>query len=101
MMTLLNSGDACRGERVERREVKWKTLYINYEPDQVPSEWRMWLRKLRDDPPTDAEMQKSEEKAEALRLGVERINEQDALRRRTMASQQPDMQSVFKKISEE
>ena len=51
-----------RGETVERREVKWSSLYINYEPDQVPSEWRMWLRKLREDPPTDAEMAQSEQK---------------------------------------
>ena len=27
-----------RGETVERREVKWGTLYVNYEPTDVPSE---------------------------------------------------------------
>ena len=27
-----------RGETVERREVKWGTLYVNYEPTDIPSE---------------------------------------------------------------
>ena len=48
--------ETTRGETKERREVKWGTLYVNYEPTDVPSEWRMWLRKLRDNPPTDEEM---------------------------------------------
>ena len=89
-----------RGERVERREVKWATLYINYEPDQVPSEWRMWLRKQRDAPPTDAEMAASEEKAEAMRGRIERIEEQDALRRKRQAAEnsQPAMENMFKRI---
>ena len=87
--------------QVERREVKWSSLYINYEPDQIPSEWRMWLRKLREDAPTEAEMVKSEEKAAELRARVEKINEQDAMRRKRAASQQPDMKSVFQKISRE
>lgn len=45
-----------RGQRIERREVKWNTVYVMYNPDDIPSEWRMWLRKIRDTPPTDAEM---------------------------------------------
>ena len=45
------------GERTERREIKWNVgAYWNYDPNEIPSEWRMWLRKLRDNAPTDEEL---------------------------------------------
>lgn len=42
--------------RVERREVKWFTEYMMYDPNQVHPQWRLWLRKLRDTPPSDEEL---------------------------------------------
>lgn len=42
--------------RSERREVKWAAEYMFYDPNQIPPEWRLWLRKLREQPPTDEEL---------------------------------------------
>ncbi len=41
---------------MERREVQWATAYMYYDPNDIPPEWRMWLRKLRDEPPTEEEL---------------------------------------------
>jgi len=99
--------ERVNGEKVERREVKWNTIYIMYDPNEIPSEWRMWLRKLRDTPPTEDELAKNEAKAEALRSKVAALEEADRLRRQRMqsmgmhaqqAAQQPDMSRFLQQL---
>lgn len=44
------------GLKKERREVKWASPHMYYDPNEIPPEWRMWLRKLRENPPTEDEV---------------------------------------------
>ncbi|KAL6752287.1 hypothetical protein V8C86DRAFT_2757670 [Haematococcus lacustris] len=73
--------ETIKGEKVEKREVKWHAAHMLYDPCEIPPEWRMWLRKLRQQPPTPEEMSMSAEKAEAMRQKVAAIDEQERLRR--------------------
>ncbi len=50
--------ETINGRPVERREVQWAQPYFFYTPEVVPSDWRMWLRKLRDTPPTPEELRR-------------------------------------------
>ncbi len=60
----------------------------------------MWLRKLRDLPPTDEEMSKSEAAATLLRSKVAVLDQQDRLRKaRQQAVVQPDMDSFLQQLS--
>ncbi|GAX73749.1 hypothetical protein CEUSTIGMA_g1201.t1 [Chlamydomonas eustigma] len=102
--------ETVRGEKVERREVKWSTVYVNYNPNDIPSEWRMWLRKLRENPPTDAEMAQSQAKAEIMKQKVAAIDEEERLRRLRMesmgmhahqASPQPDLSRFLQNVDSE
>ncbi|KAG1679427.1 hypothetical protein FOA52_007719 [Chlamydomonas sp. UWO 241] len=78
--------ETYRGETNERREVKWNTVYVMYNPTDVPSEWRMWLKKLRSDPPSNAEMERSEAASQSMAAKVAAIDEQERLARLRMAS---------------
>ncbi|GIL93330.1 hypothetical protein Vretimale_19746 [Volvox reticuliferus] len=78
-------------DRVERREVQWVTAYMYYDPKDIPSAWRMWLRKQRDDPPTDEEIQQNAVKEAALKSRVAALEETERLRRlRQQAVGTPD-----------
>ncbi|GLI66394.1 hypothetical protein VaNZ11_010190 [Volvox africanus] len=78
-------------ERVERREVQWATAYMYYDPKDIPSEWRMWLRKQREEPPTDEEIQQNTVKQVALKSRVAALEESERLRRlRQQAVGSPD-----------
>ena len=44
------------GVRVEKRRVAVPGNSILYDPKTVPPEWRMWLHKTRQAPPSDEEM---------------------------------------------
>lgn len=46
------------GTVVERREVEWARPYLMYDPNDVHPEWRMWLKRQRDSPPNEEEIQK-------------------------------------------
>ncbi|GFH18892.1 NADH dehydrogenase [ubiquinone] 1 alpha subcomplex subunit 12 [Haematococcus lacustris] len=73
--------ETIKGEKVEKREVNWHAAHMLYDPCEIPPEWRMWLRKLRQQPPTPEEMSMSAEKAEVMRQKVAAIDEQERLRR--------------------
>ncbi|KXZ52935.1 hypothetical protein GPECTOR_8g310 [Gonium pectorale] len=68
-------------ERLERREVQWSTAYMFYDPNDIPSEWRMWLRKQRDEPPSEEEMRQNAAKKAALAARVAVLDEAERLRR--------------------
>ncbi|KAG2428203.1 hypothetical protein HXX76_011883 [Chlamydomonas incerta] len=68
-------------QRTERREVQWASEHMYYDPEDVPSEWRMWLRRLRQDPPTEDELKGSAAKAAALAAKVAVLEEAERLRR--------------------
>ncbi|KAG2451060.1 hypothetical protein HYH02_004328 [Chlamydomonas schloesseri] len=68
-------------QRTERREVQWSTEHMYYDPKDVPAEWRMWLRRLRADPPTAEELKQSAAKAAALSAKVAVLEEAERLRR--------------------
>jgi len=44
------------GGLVERRKVRVPGNDILYDPRAVPPEWRSWLARTRQDPPTEEEM---------------------------------------------
>ncbi|PNH12355.1 Mimitin, mitochondrial, partial [Tetrabaena socialis] len=67
--------------RTERREVQWSAAYMYYDPKDIPAEWRMWLRKLREEPPTDEEMGQSAVKQAAFQARVAVVEEAERLRR--------------------
>mmetsp|Transcript_7371 Transcript_7371/g.12716 ORF Transcript_7371/g.12716 Transcript_7371/m.12716 type:complete len:172 (-) Transcript_7371:523-1038(-) len=79
--------ETFNGQTVERREVKWAAPYMMYNPHDIPSEWRMWLIKKRDNPPTPEELEKSASQAAVLKGRVEAIEVQEALRRVRQAAQ--------------
>jgi len=81
-----------------------------YNPTDVPSEWRMWLKKLRKEPPSLAEMAKSEAESVALASKVAAIEEKERLARVRMqsmgdharhASQTPDYGRVIQSMGGE
>ncbi|MEW5304740.1 MAG: hypothetical protein WDW38_009703 [Sanguina aurantia] len=74
------------GLKKERREVKWASPHMYYDPNEIPPEWRMWLRKLRENPPTEEEVSMGEQRSETMRVKVAAIDEADRLRRYQMAS---------------
>ncbi|PNW78340.1 hypothetical protein CHLRE_09g401150v5 [Chlamydomonas reinhardtii] len=67
--------------RTERREVQWVSEHMYYDPKEVPAEWRMWLRRLRQDPPTPEELVQSAAKAATLSARVAALEEAERLRR--------------------
>eukprot|EP00798_Chlamydomonas_sp_ICE-L_P007430 gene7430-564_t len=101
--------ETTNGEKTERREVKWLAgEYWNYDPNDIPSEWRMWLRKLRVDPPTEEELAKSALKSANLQVKVAALDEAERLRQVRMqqqgshtASAAPDMSRLLQEMKGE
>ncbi|KAF5839408.1 hypothetical protein DUNSADRAFT_810 [Dunaliella salina] len=99
--------ESKNGEQVERRQVDWTGDYSFYEPNKIPSEWRMWLRKQREHPPTEEEMAANEMKAATLQTKVQQLDEKERLRRLRMqalgsqdpaASASPDMSRFLQQL---
>lgn len=67
--------------RTERREVQWSAEHMFYDPKDIPAEWRMWLRKLREEPPSDEELQQNAAKTAAYKARVAAVEEAERLRR--------------------
>lgn len=44
------------GAAIERRKVRVPGNDLLYDPKVIPPEWRSWLAKTRQDPPTEEEM---------------------------------------------
>ncbi|KAG2498180.1 hypothetical protein HYH03_003935 [Edaphochlamys debaryana] len=86
--------------RVEKREVQWATAYMYYDPNDIPPEWRMWLRKQREQPPTEEELARSAAQRHQMAARVAALDEKERLRRQRQeamgtpdqhAGAQPDM----------
>lgn len=52
-----------------------------YDPNRLPPEWRAWLQKTREDPPTPEEEARAEERARVMRARVLAIEERERQRR--------------------
>lgn len=48
--------ETLHGEVKERRQVKVKGGNVLYDPKIVPPEWRAWLAKTRQEPPSEEEL---------------------------------------------
>lgn len=78
------------GNKIERREVKWSQPYFAYDPRSLQPEWRMWLTRKREDPPTEEELAKNAAAKELYKKRVAAVEEQEKLRRfkaRSMGAQ--------------
>lgn len=69
------------GNVQERRRVEVPKGHVFYDPKTIPSEWRMWLLKTREEPPTMEELAQAEAKAEVMRRKVAALEEQERIRR--------------------
>mmetsp|Transcript_9861 Transcript_9861/g.18407 ORF Transcript_9861/g.18407 Transcript_9861/m.18407 type:complete len:143 (-) Transcript_9861:234-662(-) len=65
----------------ERREVRWQEAQFTYDPNLIPPEWRMWLKKQRKEPPTPQEILAGEMQRASMAAKVAAIEEREKLRR--------------------
>ena len=78
-----DSSESCQGGHPDpRREVTFPSPDPeDFDMSLVATEWRMWLYHHRDDPPTEAEIQRSQQERDAIYERAMEIDKQDALAR--------------------
>lgn len=67
--------------------------HSSYDPLSVPTQWRQWLSKTRDDPPTEEEMQQDTVRVAQLQMRVAQLNAEEHRRRMRAQSlgEEPEM----------
>jgi NADH:ubiquinone oxidoreductase subunit len=73
-------GAAAAGVRERRRVVVAGGEHL-YDPNRLPPEWRAWLQRTRDDPPTAEEAARAEERARVMKARVRAVEERERQRR--------------------
>eukprot|EP00879_Flechtneria_rotunda_P012058 GHRR01012593.1.p1 GENE.GHRR01012593.1~~GHRR01012593.1.p1 ORF type:complete len:172 (+),score=65.34 GHRR01012593.1:299-814(+) len=69
------------GDLIERRRVRVPGNNILYDPKVIPPEWRGWLAKTRQNPPTEEEMARSATRAAIMQERIAAIEEREQQRR--------------------
>lgn len=78
--------EVIKEQQVERREVRVPGGGHLFNVHKLPGPWRQWLTKTREDPPTEEELLKLEQKQQALRQRVAALEAAEAARRFRAAS---------------
>jgi len=67
--------------------------HSSYNPLSVPAQWRQWLSKTREDPPTEEEMQQDAVRVAQLQMRVTQLNAEEHRRRLRAQSlgEEPEM----------
>eukprot|EP00878_Enallax_costatus_P005375 GHUV01005644.1.p1 GENE.GHUV01005644.1~~GHUV01005644.1.p1 ORF type:complete len:170 (+),score=53.52 GHUV01005644.1:535-1044(+) len=74
------------GAAVERRRVRVPGNDLLYDPKVIPPEWRSWLAKTRQEPPTEEEMAQTAMRKAVMAQRVAAIEEREQQRRIRMES---------------
>jgi NADH:ubiquinone oxidoreductase subunit len=73
-------GAAAAGKRERRRVVVSGGEHL-YDPNRLPPEWRAWLQRTRDEPPTEEEAARAEERVRVMRMRILAVEAKERQRR--------------------